>query len=115
MNEYPEKIVDKAILEDLLSVPTEAAVKMFSEIDGDIMFLGIGGKIGPTLAMMAIRACKQAGVKKHIYGVSLFESGILLSGIFYFQIQTFALFPGMIVHTPQPVWVYQIRVIHLIL
>jgi len=74
MNEYPEKIVDKAILEDLLSVPTEAAVKMFSEIDGDIMFLGIGGKIGPTLAMMAIRACKQAGVKKHIYGVSLFES-----------------------------------------
>lgn len=74
MSVYPEKIIDKATLEDLLSQPTEEAVKMFSEIDGDIMFLGIGGKIGPTLAMMALRACKKAGVKKHFYGVSLFES-----------------------------------------
>jgi dTDP-4-dehydrorhamnose reductase len=74
MNHYPEKITDKAQLEDLLSLPTEAAVQMFSEIEGDIMFLGIGGKIGPTLARMAKRACDQAGVKKQIYGVSLFES-----------------------------------------
>lgn len=74
MKKYPETIVDKAVLEDLLSFPTEEAVKMFSEIDGDIMFLGIGGKIGPTLGMMAKRACDQAGVEKHIYGVSLFAS-----------------------------------------
>ena len=74
MEKYPDKIAHKAALEDLLSLPTEASVKLFSEIDGDIMFLGIGGKIGPTLARMAKRACDQAGVKKTIYGVSLFES-----------------------------------------
>jgi dTDP-4-dehydrorhamnose reductase len=74
MKKYPDQITDTAALEDLLSQPTEASVKMFSEIEGDIMFLGIGGKIGPTLAKMAKRACDQAGVKKQIYGVSLFES-----------------------------------------
>lgn len=74
MNEYPEKIANQAILEDLLSTPTAEAVKIFSEIEGDIMFLGIGGKIGPTLSRMARRACEKAGVEKRIVGVSLFES-----------------------------------------
>ena len=74
MNEYPEKIASEALLEDMLSTPTAEAVKMFSRIEGDIMFLGIGGKIGPTLARMALRACDQAGIEKRIIGVSLFES-----------------------------------------
>ncbi len=74
MKEYPDKIDNKAQLEDLLSLPTTETIKMFSEVEGDIMFLGIGGKIGPTLARMAKRACDKAGVKKRIIGVSLFES-----------------------------------------
>jgi dTDP-4-dehydrorhamnose reductase len=74
MKKYPDKINDITALEDLLSQPTEASIKMFSEIKGDIMFLGIGGKIGPMLAKMAKRACDQAGTEKRIFGVSLFES-----------------------------------------
>lgn len=74
MKEYPDKIANLDILEDLLSTPTPEAVKMFSDLEGDIMFLGIGGKIGPSLARMAKRACEQAGVKKRMYGVALFES-----------------------------------------
>ena len=74
MSNYPEKITDVAELEEMLSSPTEASVKMFSEIEGDIMFLGIGGKIGPILARMAKRACDRAGVEKRIYGVSQFKS-----------------------------------------
>jgi len=74
MNEYPEKIASEAILEELLSIPSAEAVKMFAGIEGDIMFLGIGGKIGPSLARMALRACDEAGVDKRIVGVSLFES-----------------------------------------
>ena len=74
MNIYPDKISDISALEDLLSMPTDASVKMCSEIEGDIMFLGIGGKIGPSLARMAKRACDKAKVEKRIYGVSLFES-----------------------------------------
>ncbi len=69
-----EKIANEVLLEELLSTPTAEAVKMFSELDGDIMFLGIGGKIGPTLARMARRACDMAGTEKCIYGVSLFDS-----------------------------------------
>ena len=74
MNEFPEKIASEAILEEILSTPSAEAVKMFAGIEGDIMFLGIGGKIGPSLARMAKRACDQAGVEKRIIGVSLFES-----------------------------------------
>jgi nucleoside-diphosphate-sugar epimerase len=74
MKEYPDKIASLDILEDLLSTPTPEAVKMFSGLEGDIMFLGIGGKIGPSMASMAKRACEQAGVEKRMYGVALFES-----------------------------------------
>ena len=74
MDEFPSEIVSKDLLEDLLSRPSDEAIGFLSDLDGDIMFLGIGGKIGPTLARMTKRACDQAGVQKRIYGVSLFES-----------------------------------------
>lgn len=74
MNKFPGEIVNEDILEDLLSRPSDEAIKLLSDIDGDIMFLGIGGKIGPSLARMTKRACDKAGVKKRLYGVSLFES-----------------------------------------
>ncbi|PID91189.1 MAG: epimerase [Bacteroidetes bacterium] len=74
MLNYPEKINNKSELKALLSQPGEELIKMFRELDGDIIFLGIGGKIGPSLGMMAVRACKLAGVQKRFYGVSLFES-----------------------------------------
>jgi len=88
MNTYPDKISDIAALEDLLSLPTEASVKMCSELEGDIMFLGIGGKIGPTLARMTRRACDKAGLEKRIYGVSLFESDELRKQIEDMGIET---------------------------
>ena len=74
MMEYPERIVSEAALEELLSTPGKETIEMISRIAGDIMFLGVGGKIGPTLALMAKRACNAAGVEKRIYGVSLFNS-----------------------------------------
>ena len=74
MNTYPDKISDIAALEELLSQPSESSVKMCSALEGDIMFLGVGGKIGPMLARMAKRACAEAKVEKRIFGASLFES-----------------------------------------
>lgn len=74
MNEYPEKISNEEQLEELLSRPRDAATEMISRLDGDIMFLGAGGKIGPSLARMAKRACEKAGVNKKIIGVSRFSS-----------------------------------------
>lgn len=70
MNEYPEKIKNEEQLEELMSRPGRELIEMVARTDGDILFLGITGKIGPSLAMMAGRACERAGVKKRILGVS---------------------------------------------
>jgi dTDP-4-dehydrorhamnose reductase len=70
MIEYPEKISNEDQLEELLSRPGDELVDVVSKLDGDLLFLGITGKIGPSLSMMAAKACKKAGVKKRILGVS---------------------------------------------
>lgn len=71
MTEYPDKINNGDQLEELLSRPGAELAKMFSRAKGDIMFLGISGKIGPSLAKMARRACENTGEKKRILGVAL--------------------------------------------
>ena len=72
MNEYPARIADEDQLEELISRPDPEVVEMFSRMDGDIIFLGVAGKIGISLAHMAKRACDMAGKKKRIIGVSNF-------------------------------------------
>ena len=71
MTEYPDKINNEDHLEELLSRPGAELTNMFSRAKGDIMFLGISGKIGPSLAKMARRACENTGIKKRILGVAL--------------------------------------------
>ncbi len=74
MLNYPEKIENEEQLEELLSRPGKEAVEMFKRLEGDLVFLGVAGKIGKSLALMAKRACEKAGVKKKIIGVSMFEN-----------------------------------------
>ena len=74
MQILPERITNEEQLDEMLSRPDDEVVEMFSRLHGDIIFLGVGGKIGPSLACMARRACDKAGVRKKITGVSLFES-----------------------------------------
>jgi nucleoside-diphosphate-sugar epimerase len=71
MTEYPDKIINEDHLEELLSGPGDELKEMISRVQGDIMFLGISGKIGPSLSIMVRRACEGAGVKKRILGVAL--------------------------------------------
>jgi nucleoside-diphosphate-sugar epimerase len=61
-------------LEDALSAPTPYVVDTMKRLSGDIIVLGIGGKMGPTLARMAKRASEAAGVSRRIIGVSRFSS-----------------------------------------
>lgn len=60
-------------LEELLSRPSELAVRTLGELEGDVLVLGVGGKMGPTLARMAKRASDQAGVQRRVIGVSRFS------------------------------------------
>jgi nucleoside-diphosphate-sugar epimerase len=60
-------------LEEALSRPTPSDVAALRALDGDIMLLGVGGKMGPSLARLARRASDQAGVSRRIIGVSRFS------------------------------------------
>jgi len=60
-------------LEEQLSRPSQQATGTLSQLDGDILVLGVGGKMGPTLARMAKRASEQGGVARRVIGVSRFS------------------------------------------
>jgi len=67
-------IADADELEMRLSEPTSGVVETLRRLDGDLILLGVGGKMGPTLARMAKRASDQAGVQRRVIGVSRFSS-----------------------------------------
>ena len=62
-------------LEDRLSEPTEALIESLTHLPGDILFLGVSGKMGPSMARMARRATDLAGVKRRVVGVARFTEG----------------------------------------
>ena len=49
----PDRISDVAQLEDLLTQPSQALVDDMARLEGDLLVLGVGGKMGPTLARLA--------------------------------------------------------------
>ena len=61
-------------LETLLSEPTPGVIQTMQRLPGDIVVLGVGGKMGPTLARMAVRAAEAAGTPRRVIGVSRFSS-----------------------------------------
>ncbi|HTP34260.1 MAG TPA: hypothetical protein VMJ75_18910, partial [Candidatus Acidoferrales bacterium] len=54
-------------LEEALSRPSEADVEALRRIEGDILILGAGGKMGPSLARLCQRA---AGNSRRVIAVS---------------------------------------------
>ena len=69
-----KSIRDEDHLEELLSEPTDGVVRTMREVEGDIIVLGVAGKMGPTLARMAKRSSDAAGVKRRVIGASRFSS-----------------------------------------
>jgi nucleoside-diphosphate-sugar epimerase len=69
----PETIDDIAALDELLCRPSQALIDDLRRVDGDIMVLGVGGKMGPTLAGLA----KAALPDRKVIGVARFsEPGV---------------------------------------
>ncbi len=64
---------DLKIMEQELLKPTDALVSDICNISGDIILLGVGGKMGPSMAKLAKQAVEIAGVNKRIIGVSRFS------------------------------------------
>lgn len=70
-NELPQHIATVEQLDDFLSQPSGALIDYVGGLGGDIMVLGAGGKIGPTMARRAQRAVDAAGVKKRVFAVDV--------------------------------------------
>lgn len=63
-------------LDTLLTTPSDVLVEDVKKIKGDIMVLGAGGKMGPTLCILAKNAIEKAGVQKRVIAVSRFTDPI---------------------------------------
>jgi nucleoside-diphosphate-sugar epimerase len=64
---------DETELEEFLSRPTEADVEAIRAHPGDVLILGAGGKMGPSLAMRVRRAMDLAGSKDRVIAASRFS------------------------------------------
>ncbi|MCZ2073774.1 MAG: NAD(P)-dependent oxidoreductase [Bryobacterales bacterium] len=67
-------IASESQLEDMLSRPSDADVEAMRNLEGDLLVLGVAGKMGPSLVHRAKRAISQAGINKRVIGVSRFSS-----------------------------------------
>ena len=66
-------IASESQLEDVLSQPGEADIRAAAALEGDLLILGVAGKMGPSLARRAVRACERAGLRKRVTGVARFS------------------------------------------
>lgn len=72
-NPVSELIRDEAAFEERLSRPTPGVLEALRELDGDVLVLGAGGKMGPTLARMARRALDELGRDDKVIAVARFS------------------------------------------
>lgn len=77
----PDRIEDVTQLEALLSEPTDAAIRAMGTLEGDILLLGVAGKMGASLASMIVQASRIAGVERRVIGVSRFSDRTLRGNI----------------------------------
>jgi nucleoside-diphosphate-sugar epimerase len=70
-----------AELDEVLSRPTSADVAALAGLEGDLLVLGAGGKMGPSLARLARRASDAAGRSRRVVAVSRFGTAGLAEGL----------------------------------
>ena len=91
-------------LEERLSRPDEADASAMAALDGDLLILGVGGKMGPSLARLARRAADRAGSGKHIIAVARFSNSGLPAELAAQGIETITsdlLEPGALSRLPE--------------
>lgn len=82
----PKGFADEASLEEFMTRPSRALATDLDATEGDIMILGVGGKMGPTMARLA----KRAAPKKRVIGVARFSEKGLKEGLEGHGIETIA-------------------------
>lgn len=69
----PLEIKSEEELENVLTQPAPALVQFITRVESPLVILGAGGKMGPTLAVLAKRAAEQARHKLDVIAVSRFS------------------------------------------
>lgn len=69
IEQLPDAFKDEEDLEEFMTRPGETLCHELSTLSGDLMVLGVGGKMGPTLARLA----KRAAPDKRVIGVARFS------------------------------------------
>jgi nucleoside-diphosphate-sugar epimerase len=80
----PERFASVAELEEFMTRPTPALVEDLASVDGDIIILGVAGKMGPTMARMA----KRAAPGKRVIGVARFSDAGLQEQLESWDVET---------------------------
>jgi dTDP-4-dehydrorhamnose reductase len=91
-------------LEDDLSRPTDADAAAMSALNGDLLILGVGGKMGPSLSRLARRAAALAGARVRIVAVARFSNASLPAHLAAQGIETIScdlLEPGALSRLPE--------------
>lgn len=81
MTELIEAPADEPALEEYLSRPAPGVAGALAAAGGDVVLLGAGGKIGPSMARMARRALDDAGSDARVLAVSRFSDAGVRTGL----------------------------------
>ena len=65
---------DLKALEERYTRPSEALIADVKKIKGDIVLLGIGGKMGPSMGKLLVDALREAGMPNRVIGISRFSN-----------------------------------------
>lgn len=84
------KIENLQQLEERLSRPTELDIAAMRQLHGDVLILGVGGKMGPTLAQLIRRSADAAGKTTRVIGVSRFSDKAMPDALQAYGIETIA-------------------------
>ncbi len=79
-----------ADLEERLSRPTDADIAALSQLQGNLLILGVAGKMGPTLAKLARRSIAESGSSSRVIAVSRFSDATVRSDLEASGIETIA-------------------------
>jgi len=82
----PQRFSSVAHLEEFLSQPTPELARDLAGVAGDILVLGVAGKMGPTLARMA----KRAAADRRVVGVARFSDVAVRTGLEKAGVETIA-------------------------
>jgi nucleoside-diphosphate-sugar epimerase len=86
----PGKIETEAQLESALAQPSDADIEAIAQLDGDVLIVGAGGKMGPSLARRIQHAIGESGSRTRVWAASRFSSGAVRASLESAGVETVA-------------------------